>query len=275
MPHFHHDPYELHHLGFLLQREHFAMLEEIPPLVMVPYTIPDPYIWCWEGSREPLGRSGSMHQLVVPTVMETIDELKVKELADDYDDEYGPRWNAFASLYGSAFDPVYQYFGVSQEEFDDTIPWNPMRLHACWPITDEQANAVVSATYSRFEGGPWPILERYAQLTEQYGTAEAAFEMAARSIPQDLPEQRKKWEQQQAEQMLEEAIEIEDYERMIYGPDNEVLIKDEDFAVELPEDLAACWKLLLHARQRAMSALPRLIPSSSDLRTERLFYSWP
>lgn len=272
---FHHDPYELHHCGLYLQREHFAMLEETPPFVMVPYELPDPYIWVMEGGREPLGRDGPMSCLVLPTVMETICELQVKELADDYDTDYGEHWNNFASLYGSAFDPVYHYFGIDDGDWGDESPWRPIRIHSCWPVTSEQANVIVGTLYDQFEGGPWPILERYAQLCEHYGTVDSVLELAARSIPAGLPDRERQALEEQAEQYMSEALEFEELERMIYTADNEVKINDNNFAVTLPEDLDAMWKLLLHARQRAMSALPQLIESSSATTTERLFYSWP
>lgn len=276
MTHFRHDPYEMHHRGLVLQPAHHRLLDHPPQYVMVPYRIPDPIIWVYEGAREGLGRLPTAHQLVVPVSMELIDEQQLKEIEEEYEEHYGENWNQFATLYGWCFDPVNAYFGID-DYMTDELPWQPIRLHACWPLEEGQANALDGWVADAFADGPWPKIELYTRFCEEYGEVESALGMATREIPEGLPDDKRKRLEQEAEEHFVVAANFEALERELYpaGADSECVYGYDDFDIELPPgDLADAWMQLRLARQRAMSSLPRLL-SGSELSTERLYYSWP
>lgn len=240
----------------------------VPEFVMVPQVLPDPLIMREEGARVPMYDDEGW--LLMPAAMQ-VRPLDY-DLEDDLDEYYEQDWRRFFSLVGIAFDPAAEYVGY--ESADDEMPYQPVRLAACLPISAEDADLLRAEGRRVIQGGWWAEAWAYMSYGDRYAGSDEAFALAAREIPAGLSARKERQLRAEAEHHLNSAVEMEDLELRVFGRDGGSAFTREDLRFELPEKLTRTWNRLLGLRTRTLDALPAFVPSKNDLRLERIYHTW-
>lgn len=266
---FDNDIYELHHFGVHSEQMHFDMLEQAPAAVMLPFQPPDPTMML---DKIPEQVVGMFEHLLIPTVMGVFDDAAIKENLDWLEEELREDWHAYPSLIGDPFNPVAMFNGWYGEEQELAV----MRVWACYPISVDEAMEIEQAICEMWRGSPYPDLERWVMLADEFGSTEKALaEACAIDLNAEIKPNRREALRLQQEAAFDAAQELEEYGSMLWDEHGNPTFTARDFMPELSDELATKWRRLLARRKLALQQMRNRLGGNHSYELERQYYLWP